>query len=289
MLTIFSFLQGIYRFIKKMAVTVTKKMYRTAAVFVSMAAVVTVITLTSSGFGTGGRSVISAYAETVTQSLEEDEEETAPEEMNMITEAKIRVELTDSDSRRDGQLFAGSILERDVRKKQAMDELMKAQAEETKLEFVRQEEERARQEAEAARLQAEEEARKNAARTSLSEEDYNVLLKIVQAEAGICDEKGRILVANVILNRVRSSEFPNSVTAVVYQPSQFSPVSNGNINRVKVTEETKQCVDRALAGEDYSQGALYFMNRGRSRSGAVKWFDSRLTYLFEHDRHQFYR
>ena len=86
----------------------------------------------------------------------------------------------------------------DVRKKQAMDELMKAQAEETKLEFVRQEEERARQEAEAARLQAEEEARKNAARTSLSEEDYNVLLKIVQAEAGICDEKGRILVANVI-------------------------------------------------------------------------------------------
>ena len=126
MLTIFSFLQGIYRFIKKKAVTVTKKMYRTAAVFVSMAAVVTVITLTSSGFGTGGRSVISAYAETVPQSLEEDEGETAPEEMNMITEAKIRVELTDSDSRRDGQLFAGSILERDVRKKQAMDELMKA-------------------------------------------------------------------------------------------------------------------------------------------------------------------
>ena len=112
MLTIFSFLQGIYRFIKKMAVTVTKKMYRTAAVFVSMAAVVTVITLTSSGFGTGGRSVISAYAETVPQSLEEDEEETAPEEMNMITEAKIRVELTDSDSRRDGQLFAGSILDK---------------------------------------------------------------------------------------------------------------------------------------------------------------------------------
>ena len=80
--------------------------------------------------------------------------------------------------------------------------------------------------------------------------------------------------ANVVLNRVKSQEFPDSVRSVVYEPSQFSPVSDGSINSVKVTEETKECVNRALEGEDYSDGALYFMNRRGSRSRAVSWFDS---------------
>ena len=98
-----------------------------------------------------------------------------------------------------------------------------------------------------------------------------------------------ILVANVIINRVRSPRFPNTIRGVVYQANQFSPVSNGSINRVRVTQETIDCVDRALAGEDYSQGALFFMNRGRSRSGAVGWFDRSLTYLFSHDGHEFFK
>ena len=121
-----------------------------------------------------------------------------------------------------------------------------------------------------------------------TDEDYQVLLRIVQAEAGICDPKGKILVADVIINRVLSGKFPDSVKAVVYQPSQFQPVSNGTINTVKVTAETIECVDRALAGEDYSNGALYFMNR-RASGSAASWFDRRLTYLFAHDGHEFFR
>ena len=112
----------------------------------------------------------------------------------------------------------------------------------------------------------------------MSDEDYQVLLRIVQAEAGVCDEKGKILVADVIINRVLSGKFPGSVKGVVYQGSQFQPVSNGRINSVKVTAETIRCVDRALDGEDYSNGALYFMNRKASGRKAG-WFDSRLTYL----------
>lgn len=132
-------------------------------------------------------------------------------------------------------------------------------------------------------------ATENVHAMAISADDYQVLLKIVQAEAGICDEKGRILVANVVLNRVKSSQFPDSVRNVVYAQSQFSPVSNGSINSVKITDTTKQCVDRALAGEDYSQGALYFMNRRGARGGAVSWFDSHLTYLFSHDGHEFFK
>jgi len=123
----------------------------------------------------------------------------------------------------------------------------------------------------------------------LNQQDYQVLLKIVEAEAGICDDKGKILVANVILNRVKSDEFPDSVTDVVYQPSQFSPVSNGSINTCKVSSETVESVNRALKGEDYSQGALFFMNRAAARSGSVRWFDGRLTYLFGHQGHEFFK
>lgn len=126
------------------------------------------------------------------------------------------------------------------------------------------------------------------ARIAYDEQDYEVMLKIVQAEAGGCDSTGKILVANVIMNRVEDSSFPDDITSVVYERSQFSPVSSGAIDQVKVTKETVECVDRALRGEDHSQGALYFMNRGASGDNA-QWFDRKLTYLFSHDGHEFFK
>ena len=125
--------------------------------------------------------------------------------------------------------------------------------------------------------------------TDYTESDYNVLLRIVQAEAGGCDMKGKILVANVILNRVESDEFPDTITDVVYEKRQFSPVSNGSINRCKVEQETVEAVDRALAGEDYSEGALFFMNRRASSGSNVSWFDTHLDYLFQHGGHEFFK
>ena len=63
----------------------------------------------------------------------------------------------------------------------------------------------------------------------LEEQEYQVLLKIVEAEAGGEDLTGRLLVANVVMNRVRSASFPNTISEVVYQRSdgtaQFSPIS----------------------------------------------------------------
>ena len=101
--------------------------------------------------------------------------------------------------------------------------------------------------------------------------------------------QGRILVANVILNRVRDAEFPSTITDVVYQRSQFSPVGDGRLNSCSVSEKTVEAVNRALSGEDYSQGALFFMNRIRSRSGNVSWFDHHLTYRFQHEKHEFFK
>ena len=127
----------------------------------------------------------------------------------------------------------------------------------------------------------------------LPDEELDALLRIVEAEAGNEDEDGKLLVANVVLNRMDSELFPDTVTGVVLQKergiSQCSPVANGSFYRVKVSEETISAVGRALMGEDISQGALYFAARKYADSGKMKWFDENLTYLFVHGGHEFFR
>ena len=123
---------------------------------------------------------------------------------------------------------------------------------------------------------------------SLEDQEYQVLLKIVEAEAGCEDTEGRMLVANVVMNRVRNGYFPNTVTEVVYQrqdgTAQFLPVSDGRIDTVNVSQGTIDAVARVMNGEDISQGALFFRSV-RSRSG---WFDQKLSRVLEHGKHIFY-
>ena len=123
---------------------------------------------------------------------------------------------------------------------------------------------------------------------SLEDQEYQVLLNIVEAEAGCEDTEGRMLVANVVMNRVRNGYFPNTVTEVVYQrqdgTAQFSPVSDGRIDTVNVSQGTIDAVARVMNGEDISQGALFFRSV-RSRSG---WFDQKLSRVLEHGNHIFY-
>ena len=127
----------------------------------------------------------------------------------------------------------------------------------------------------------------------VSDQDIDTLLRIVEAEAGGEDRKGKLLVANVVINRVKNKKFPDNVTDVVYQReqnvTQFSPVSNGTINKVKISDETKDVVYRALRGEDVSQGALFFMARKYADPANAQWFDNHLTYLFTYGGHDFYK
>lgn len=126
----------------------------------------------------------------------------------------------------------------------------------------------------------------------LSEEDYEVLLRIVEAEAGGEDIEGRMLVASVVLNRVAHEAFPDTVKEVVFQrengTAQFSPAYSGRYERIVVSEKTIEAVDRVLCGEDISEGALYFAARKRADSKKMKWFDEHLTFLFSHGGHEFF-
>ena len=123
----------------------------------------------------------------------------------------------------------------------------------------------------------------------VTEKEYEILCRIVQAEAGDQDVYGRILVANVILNRVNyEKEFPNDIEGVVFEKKQFSPISNGAYYRVVVDDVTREAVDRCLSGEDYSDGALYFFMRSATAASTASWFDT-LTFICKYGCHEFFK
>lgn len=126
----------------------------------------------------------------------------------------------------------------------------------------------------------------------ISDQDYDSLLRIVEAEAGGEDAYGKLLVANVVLNRVNNERFPDTVTEVVMQKgqgvAQFTPTVDGRFQNVKISEETYEAVERALYGEDNSQGALFFCARNAAESGKLEWFDRKLTKLFSYGNHEFF-
>jgi spore germination cell wall hydrolase CwlJ-like protein len=127
----------------------------------------------------------------------------------------------------------------------------------------------------------------------ISDKDFQILSRIVEAEATDKDAKSKILVANVVLNRMKSGEFPDTIEEVVFQRAngavQFSPTADGRYESVEVTENSKECAERALKGEDYSEGALYFVERSSADPDNVNWFDRALTKLFEYEGHAFYK
>ena len=125
-------------------------------------------------------------------------------------------------------------------------------------------------------------------RFAITEDDYQVLIRIVEAEAGGEDIIGRMLVANVVLNRLEIGFGGDTISDVVFAKGQFSPVADGRFFTVTPSETTIEAVERVLDGEDYSEGALYFMCRPLASKKGRRWFDKNLKFLFKHGCHEFY-
>lgn len=129
----------------------------------------------------------------------------------------------------------------------------------------------------------------------LSEQELSELLRLVEAEAPAEDIYGKILVANVVLNRVNNEQMADTVTGVIYEKiggsAQFSPTAiSWYWNSIEVTDSTREAVARCLSGEDYSNGALYFhaWERNPDKHKTSAWM-SELECLFTHGGHRFFR
>ena len=98
-----------------------------------------------------------------------------------------------------------------------------------------------------------------AASASVISADHRLLARLVYAEARGESYKGQVAVAAVVLNRVSSASFPNTISGVIFQSGAFSCVSNGSINNTPDSTAVRAALD-ALNGWDPTGGCLYYYN-----------------------------
>ena len=104
-----------------------------------------------------------------------------------------------------------------------------------------------------------------------SSNDLNLLSKVVYSESRGEPYTGQVAVAAIVLNRVKSSSFPNTVAGVVYQRGAFDAVSDGQINLTPDSTARKAAQD-AMNGWDPTYGCIYYFNPATATS---KWIWSR--------------
>lgn len=113
----------------------------------------------------------------------------------------------------------------------------------------------------------------NSKSSGYNSNDRYLLAKIIYAEARGESYTGQVAIAAVVLNRVKDSRFPNTVSGVIYQPWAFTAVNDGQIN-LEPNAKAYQAADDALNGWDPTYGAVYYYNPATATS---KWIYSTKT------------
>ena len=123
-----------------------------------------------------------------------------------------------------------------------------------------------------------------------TDDDY-LLARIVMAEAEGCNMQTKTLVAMVVLNRVWSEQFPDTIHDVIFEQCdngtyQFSPIGNGRWDNVEPNEDCYEAIEIVKQSTyDYSGGALYFENC----TDEDNWHSRNLEYLYESEGIRFYK
>ena len=107
--------------------------------------------------------------------------------------------------------------------------------------------------------------------SSTNSNDLNLLSRLVYGEARGEPYTGQVAVAAVVLNRVKHSSFPNTISGVIYQNGAFDVVSDGQIN-LTPNDTAKKAAQDALNGWDPTNGAIYYFNPSTATN---KWIWSR--------------
>lgn len=120
-----------------------------------------------------------------------------------------------------------------------------------------------------------------------TKEEIAMLEKIVMAEAEGEPFLGKLAVANVVINRVRSDQFPNTIKEVIFQKNQFTPVKNGRYKKVVPDNASIIAVQKALSGiAVVPDDTLYFSNVEKAESS---WVMDNCEYVITISNHTFFR
>lgn len=105
----------------------------------------------------------------------------------------------------------------------------------------------------------------------------DLLARLINGEARGEPYKGQVAVGAVVMNRVKSSEFPDTISGVIYQKGQFSCVTDGQINKaIDENSTVYKAAQEALNGADPTNGCVFFYNPKTSKS---KWLYTRQTVI----------
>ncbi len=107
---------------------------------------------------------------------------------------------------------------------------------------------------------------------SISDEEFDLLARIIHGEARGEPYNGKVAVGAVVINRVLNPRFPDSITEVIYDQGQFSPVQDGSY-RARPDHSSRQAAREALDGKDPTGGALFFYNPDKATDRA--WTQNR--------------
>ena len=108
---------------------------------------------------------------------------------------------------------------------------------------------------------------------STNTSDIQLMARAINGEARGEPYEGQVAVGAVILNRVKDSKFPNSISGVIYQPGAFTAVSDGQINQpIKEESTVYKAAQDAKNGWDPTGGCIYYFNPATATN---KWIWSR--------------
>lgn len=111
--------------------------------------------------------------------------------------------------------------------------------------------------------------------------DAQLLMKVAQAEAGNQGIDGMWMVMSVVYNRVHSSDFPNTIKEVIYQPYQFSTVTNGSIDKVEISTECHLALAKLEMGNVVPKIVAFETLKSNSND---KYFNK----VYQYEGHKFY-
>ena len=239
MLTIQNLLRNVYCCIKN----ISKKLYRSCAILVSGFSVFALILLNDQNFHGAGKNHI-AFGSKAARSTEgeigqEDTEQLVlPSEGSLVMSCKNLLE--------EGQSQASKDIKEEISKREVTVVCASVQP---------------------AHIEMRQEPINPYGEIFISDQDYEALCRIVQAEAGGEDVQGKILVAEVILNRVLSGNFASTVYDVIFERSggspQFSPTVDGRYATVTVTSGTVDAVNRHCMGKIFRRVHCFFQHAAR--------------------------
>lgn len=121
-----------------------------------------------------------------------------------------------------------------------------------------------------------------------SEIDIAMIEAVVMHEVGYCSEESKIAVTHLILNRVESELFPDTVYEVLHQKGQFGAIHNYYDNELPVDEDTSKAVRQAIETGSTHEAVFYYAPKYMSNQSVVAWFES-LDFQFEIDGQRYFK